>query len=89
MSKYFNFLLVLIFDSFLFTFTLISHSPIVPLKNSFSSSGTSDSALSAAAGTKALASFNHYFYSTKDKLFYSNTSKTTIGAIWTQAIFGI
>lgn len=35
----------------------------------------------------AYASFNQYFYSTGDKLYYSNTEKNGIGAIWVQAIY--
>lgn len=37
--------------------------------------------------TAAFNSFNTYFYSTTDKLYYSTTEKKDIGAIWTQAIF--
>lgn len=37
--------------------------------------------------TAALNSFNTWFYSTSDKLYYSTTDKNGIGAIWTQAIF--
>jgi uncharacterized protein YyaL (SSP411 family) len=37
--------------------------------------------------TAAFNSFNTWFYSTTDKLYYSTTEKKSIGAIWTQAIF--
>ncbi|MEC5143397.1 glycoside hydrolase family 76 protein [Chitinophaga sp. 212800010-3] len=37
--------------------------------------------------TTAYNSFNGYFYSTADKLYYVNTEKKDIGAIWTQAIY--
>lgn len=35
----------------------------------------------------AYNTFNQYFYSTNDKLYYANTEKKDIGAIWTQAIY--
>ena len=35
----------------------------------------------------AYNSFNQYFYSENDKLYYANTEKKAIGAIWTQAIY--
>jgi predicted alpha-1,6-mannanase (GH76 family) len=37
--------------------------------------------------TSAFNTFNTYFYSTTDKLYYSNTEKKDIGAIWTQAVY--
>jgi predicted alpha-1,6-mannanase (GH76 family) len=37
--------------------------------------------------TAAFNTFNTYFYSPGDKLYYSTTEKKSIGAIWTQAIF--
>lgn len=36
---------------------------------------------------QAYTNFNKYFYSTTDKLYYSNTEKKDIGAIWTQAVY--
>jgi predicted alpha-1,6-mannanase (GH76 family) len=35
----------------------------------------------------AFNAFNSVYYSTADKLYYSNTEKKGIGAIWTQAIY--
>lgn len=37
--------------------------------------------------TSAFNTFNTYFYSPADKLYYSNTEKKDIGAIWTQAVY--
>lgn len=37
--------------------------------------------------TDAFNSFNTWFYSNGDKLYYSTTEKKSIGAIWTQAIY--
>jgi predicted alpha-1,6-mannanase (GH76 family) len=37
--------------------------------------------------TAAFNTFNQYFYSPTDKLYYSNTEKKDIGAIWTQAVY--
>lgn len=36
---------------------------------------------------KAYAAFNQYFYSETDQLYYANTERKNIGAIWTQAIY--
>lgn len=41
----------------------------------------------ARDASAAFNTFNTYFYSTKDKLWYSTTEKKNIGSIWTQAIF--
>ena len=37
--------------------------------------------------TNSLVSFNQYYYSTKDKLYFATTEQKNISAIWTQAIF--
>ncbi len=37
--------------------------------------------------TAAFNTFNTYFYSPTDQLYYATTEKKTIGAIWTQAIY--
>lgn len=42
---------------------------------------------SAADAMSAFTAFNNAYYSASDKLYYSNTEKKSIGAIWTQAIF--
>lgn len=42
---------------------------------------------SASEATSAFTSFNMAYYSQNDKLYYSNTEKKDIGAIWTQAIY--
>lgn len=41
----------------------------------------------AADATSAFNAFNANFYSPADKLYFSTTAKTDIGAIWTQAIY--
>jgi predicted alpha-1,6-mannanase (GH76 family) len=41
----------------------------------------------ARDATSAFNTFNTYFYSSTDKLYYSNTEKKDIGAIWTQAVY--
>ncbi|UKT62776.1 glycoside hydrolase family 76 protein [Pedobacter mucosus] len=41
----------------------------------------------ASEATSAFNSFNMAYYSQNDKLYYSNTEKKDIGAIWTQAIY--
>jgi predicted alpha-1,6-mannanase (GH76 family) len=41
----------------------------------------------AQDATAAFNTFNNYFYSPTDKLYYATTEKKSIGAIWTQAIF--
>lgn len=37
--------------------------------------------------TAAFNTFNQYFYSSTDKLYYSTTEKKDIGSIWTQAVY--
>jgi predicted alpha-1,6-mannanase (GH76 family) len=37
--------------------------------------------------TAAFNTFNQYYYSTTDKLYYSNTERKDIGSIWTQAVY--
>lgn len=37
--------------------------------------------------TTAYNTFNQYFYSSGDKLYYATTAQKAIGAIWTQAIY--
>ncbi len=41
----------------------------------------------AADATSAFNAFNKAYYSQTDKLYYSNTERKGIGAIWTQAIY--
>jgi predicted alpha-1,6-mannanase (GH76 family) len=48
---------------------------------------TQQVSFTAKDATAALNSFNKWFYSTGDKLYYSTTEQKSIGAIWTQAIF--
>lgn len=42
---------------------------------------------SASEATAAFNNFNTAYYSPTDQLYYSNTEKKNIGAIWTQAIY--
>jgi predicted alpha-1,6-mannanase (GH76 family) len=42
---------------------------------------------SDSTATEAYDNFNRTFYSTSDKLYYSNSEKKDIGAIWTQAVY--
>ncbi|NII26078.1 glycoside hydrolase family 76 protein [Pseudoflavitalea sp. X16] len=44
-------------------------------------------AFTAQDATAAFNTFNTYFYSPVDKLYYNTTEKKAIGSIWTQAIF--
>ncbi|HEY0273840.1 MAG TPA: alpha-1,6-mannanase, partial [Chitinophaga sp.] len=37
--------------------------------------------------TEAYRSFNNYFYSAGDKLYYATSEQKGLGAIWTQAIY--
>ena len=48
---------------------------------------TPTKSFTAADATTAFNSFNVNFYSTTDKLYYSNTGKSDIAAIWTQAVY--
>jgi len=40
-----------------------------------------------ADATTAYTAFNKYFYNSSAKLYYSSTSKDSLGAIWTQAVY--
>src|SRR3954462_10918275 len=41
----------------------------------------------AADATAAYTAFNKYFYDPSAKLYYSNTQRDGIAAIWTQAVY--
>lgn len=56
---------------------VVAPSPLLTQKKPFTS----------ADATAAFDSFNNTYYSTTDKLYFENTEKKGIGAIWTQAIY--
>ncbi|SCC52800.1 Predicted alpha-1,6-mannanase, GH76 family [Chitinophaga costaii] len=51
--------------------------PVTPVKVAFTDKDA----------TQAYNTFNTYFYSPNDKLYYATTEKKDIGAIWTQAVY--
>jgi len=48
---------------------------------------TDTAKFTSADANTAYAAFNKYFYNSSAKLYYSSTDKSSLGAIWTQAIY--